>query len=80
VGETGRDRLQVQLFSHAPEDGKIIMRLWQLAPGTYRLRLEPPVLKPQERLITVQNRGERIRIELPGQRLLRVRLEPTHQD
>ena len=77
VSETGRDLLKVQLYSHSPDKRQIVMRLWQLTPGDYRLRLDPHELDSQERTITVQDRGQSLQITLPGQTLLKVSLEPT---
>jgi len=81
VGETGVDRLQVQLYSHAPKARSIVMRLWQLKPGEYRLRLEPsgpesPEQTISERTISVRNRGERVHMTLPAKQLIRIRIDP----
>ncbi len=74
VSETGETRLKVQLYSHSPEERQIVMRIWQLAPGKYRLRFEAQGQGSQERSIAVQNRGQRIPITLPGQRELTIDL------
>jgi hypothetical protein len=75
VSKTGEDLLEVELYSHSTDQCQIVMRIWQLTPGDYRLRFEPHELETREKTITVQGRGQRFRITLPSQRLLRVRLE-----
>lgn len=75
VSETGRDRLGVRLYSFAPEERQIAMRIWQLAPGKYRLIVNSGEGEPQEKLITVAERGQRIPITLPARRELSIRLE-----
>ncbi|MFV2090879.1 MAG: hypothetical protein ACC642_09485, partial [Pseudomonadales bacterium] len=75
VCETGVDRLKVQLYSHASEARSIVMRLWQLELGQYRLRLGPPGQESSERTISVRGRGQRIRLTLPGRQLVQVRLD-----
>jgi hypothetical protein len=77
VSKTGEDLLEVELYSHSTDQCQIVMRIWQLTPGAYRLELEPHELETRERAITVKGRGQRIWITLPSQRLLRVRLERT---
>jgi hypothetical protein len=77
VSETGWDRLKVQLYSHSPDDRRIVMRIWQLVPGEYRLHFERQGKESQAKSITVQDRGERIPITLPGRRQLTIRLEPV---
>ncbi len=73
VSDTGPDRLMVKLYSHSPEEHRVVMRLWQLTPGEYHLRQEPRnqdigQLPRQEETIRVQNKGERVPICLPSQR------------
>ena len=80
VGETGEDLLEVQLYSHSPAESQIVMRLWQLTPGEYRLQLDSDESDSRERAVTVQDRGERIQITLQGQSLLKVSLEPAPLD
>lgn len=75
VSETGWDRLKVQLYSHAPDDTQIVMRLWQLAPGKYHLNLEPQGSPTRETTITLRDKGQRVPITLPSQRLLTISLE-----
>ena len=77
VSETGRELLKVRLYSHSLDERQVVMRLWQLTPGEYQLRLEPQGQQPQEKSITVHERGQRVQLTLPARRLLRVSLEPT---
>ena len=78
VSDTGRDSLQIKLFSHAPSNGQVVMRLWQFAPGTYRLRCSAAGGTSQDEIIEVGTIGQRISLRLPSRRLLQVdvRREP----
>ena len=78
ISEAASDRLEVELFSHSPLERSIIMRLWQLTPGTYQLRCEPVGRTAEQRTISVVERGQRIALQLPSRRLLRIsiRREP----
>ena len=75
VRDSGWDRLTAQLYSHSPDERRIVLRIWQLVAGEYRLRLEHQGHESQVESITVQDRGQRIRLTLPGQRLVTLSLE-----
>jgi hypothetical protein len=66
------DRLEVQIFSHASQDGAIQMRLWKLLPGKYMLRRELPGAPSDQRAIALEVKGQRIPIEVPAGKLLTV--------
>jgi len=72
VSRATPDGLEFQLFSHSPQQRSIVMRLWQLTPGEYQLRCEPQGRQARERTIRVEAPGERISIQLPSRRLLRI--------
>ncbi len=75
VTETGRDTLQVKLYSHSDQSEQITMRPWQLTPGTYRLRIDPQELESSDKLITIEERGQQVTFELPSRRLVDVSVE-----
>ena len=77
VTDTGRDRLGVQLFSHAPDHREIVMRIWQVEPGTYSMISRTDESLIEEKEIEVTERGQRISLFLPGQKLLTLNLERT---
>jgi hypothetical protein len=75
VREASIDRLQCQIFSHSLQPSHAVMRLWQLAPGTYRLISEGDSQKIDDRPIKVAAPGERILLNLPSRRLLTIRVQ-----
>jgi len=75
VTETGQNQLKVQLFSHSAEVQEIVMRLWQMAPGDYRLQLDSDQ-DMLDKTITIKERGDRVAITLPSQQLLKVSVVP----
>ncbi|MGE3641161.1 MAG: hypothetical protein AB7G28_21575 [Pirellulales bacterium] len=72
VSETGRVRLQAQLYSFATEARAIKLRTWQLAPGNYRLTFEPAGEPARHETIKIDSQGQRIPIALPGRQLLKI--------
>jgi hypothetical protein len=75
VSNANPTHLDVKLFSHGPEEQKVLMRVWQLDPGTYRLLSEPRELDQHERTIVISERGQRIPIMLPSRKTMRITLE-----
>jgi hypothetical protein len=75
VCETGEERLQVQLYSFTAEARQIKLRTWQLAPGEYRLTIEPVVNPARHETIKIDSQGQRIPIMLPGRQVLKVYLD-----
>jgi hypothetical protein len=72
VRDVRSDRLEVNIFSHTSRDGASTMRLWQLPPGKYVLRRELPGAPSDERTISIEAKGQRIPIEVPGGKLLTI--------
>ncbi|HYE56899.1 MAG TPA: hypothetical protein VD948_00260, partial [Rhodothermales bacterium] len=71
VADSGPAHLRVQLFNHGTRPGRAEMRLWQLAPGRYRLH----VGEQAPRTLDVTQRGQRVALTLPARALLNVRIE-----
>jgi hypothetical protein len=69
------DRLEVQLFNHGPAKRQVLMRVWELEPGEYRMFSRAHGAPPHEEVISVAQLGHRIPITLPSQRLLQVNLK-----
>ena len=79
VSDTAVDSLTVKLYSHSPAERSVVMRIWQLLPGKYRLqqesqRKDPQPRTDQERTIRVQGKGIRLPIRLPGEQEILIRL------
>jgi hypothetical protein len=74
VAGTGGEHLAVHLYHHDPANRTIVMRPWQLTPGTYRLVTRSEGQPPAERLVTVQERGTRIKVSLAGHQLHQIAL------
>ena len=66
------DRLELQIFLHASQDGAIHMRLWQLPPGEYFLHQKVPVATSERRTIAIKGKGQRIPIHLPTGKLVTI--------
>ena len=75
VTETRSDRLGVQVFSHAEAERTINIRLWQLDPGSYRIKRQAEGKHTEESTVIVKGRGQRISILLPPRRLLTLMFE-----
>ncbi|MEX0612143.1 MAG: hypothetical protein WD229_08475, partial [Pirellulales bacterium] len=75
VAEANPDQLAVHLFSHGLEDREVIMRVWQLAPGRYRLLCEAVGLAPREEAVAISQPGQRVPVTLPAQRLMRITMQ-----
>ena len=74
VTDANSDRLEVHLFSHGGQSRRVVMRVWQLAPGDYDMLCKPRGLEPDRTTVAVAEAGQRIPITLPSQRLVRVTL------
>jgi TonB family protein len=75
VTDTGRERLGVKIFSHAAIERTARMRLWQLAPGAYRMKSQTEKNVVDEMTIDVNARGERVEVTLPAQMLIKITFE-----
>lgn len=75
VTEAGPDRLGVTVFSHAADERPVTLRLWQLAPGRYRLTQHVGTTAPSTTTLAVTKRGQRLVLTLPPQRLLALDLD-----
>jgi hypothetical protein len=74
VDETGQDKLSVQIFSHSSVSSNPTMRVWQLAQGKYELKISDGISLDEKRIITVENRGERILLDISPNKLIKVDL------
>ena len=72
VRDSSRELLEVQVFSHSPAPRDVVVRLWQLAPGKYQMRCEAPGLEAKVQAVEIESRGQRIQINLPSQRRLKI--------
>jgi hypothetical protein len=77
VRDSSREHLEVQVFSHSPAPREVVMRLWQLAPGKYRVRCKAPGLEVKDQAVEIENRGQRVHISLPSQRLVNVSIRSS---
>jgi hypothetical protein len=75
VTDTGQERLSVMIFSHATTERTVRMRLWQLAPGAYRMKWPTEKNVANEMKINVNARGGRVPVTLPAQKLVTLTLE-----
>jgi len=73
VAETSPERLVTRIFSHAPEECTITMRMWQLEPGSYQMRNS---VTETTREITLSANGQTIPITVPPQTLLTLEFDP----
>ena len=78
VRDSGPTGLAAQLFVHSPEKQQVVMRLWQLSPGEYQLRVEAHEQELERTTILLSEKGQRILLDLPGDRLVTVLLESLH--
>ncbi len=74
VTAAGKDHLSVQIYSHSQEEYEIQMRLWQLEPGTYRLKYHS-VQGIKESEFVMKQKGQRIALVLPARSLLEIRID-----
>jgi hypothetical protein len=63
------------IFSHAATERTVRMRLWQLAPGAYRMKWSTEKNVANEMKINVNARGGRVPVTLPAQKLVTLTLE-----
>ncbi len=74
VTDTHETGLKAQLFSHGNKKQTIVMRVWQARPGEYLLQTKVPGSLVKEESVKIENRGQRISVELPAQRLMEIEL------
>lgn len=72
VSAAAADRLELAVFSHAMDPREVVLRLWELAPGKYRLRGEVDGVQTVDQALDVSARGERVQFQLPSRQLLKV--------
>ncbi|HEX7070809.1 MAG TPA: glycoside hydrolase family 88 protein, partial [Rhodothermales bacterium] len=75
VTDTGRDRLGVDLFSHADVPRTVELHVHDLDAGTYRLTRTTDGGAAEEGRVEITHRGQPIDITLPPRTLVTVRLE-----
>jgi hypothetical protein len=75
VAEAGFDRLTVHLYSFSSEPTSLIMRIWQLKSGPYTFEYAVKGSEPRRLQVSVNDRGQRMAIQLPPQQLLTVTLK-----
>ena len=75
VTDTGTDRLSVELFSFSEAPRLVEARLWQLEPGTYRLKLGDV-----ERSVRIEKTGQSVELELPAGKLTHLSLDSIGVD
>lgn len=73
VADAGPRHLAVHTFNHGVQPDPAVMRLWQLAPGRYRLIVGS---EPARNLV-VTERGQRVALTLPARAGLDVRIAPA---
>ena len=84
VTDTGIDHLTVQVFSHRPEANKVMIRLWQLVPGEYTVRIsssdeQTRSTKTVELAWQQKEKGQRMPIDLLGQTRMTIRITRKKQ-
>ncbi|MFQ6131816.1 MAG: tol-pal system YbgF family protein [Armatimonadota bacterium] len=81
VLEADDTKLRVLAHNFRPQRREVTMRLWRLAPGTYRLTVGPdrdlddhPDAVTLEREVQVRERGQRVAVDLPSRELQAIEL------
>ncbi len=79
VRETARDRVEVEVFSHGSTSCHVILRLWNLRRGSYRVEVCEMVEsrnanQSEDFRLAVQNKGQRVKLEIAPRTLTRVRI------
>lgn len=84
VCESAADHLTVKAYNHSRSVRRVIMRLWQLEPGTYQLQLEPKVPighknESNSEEIVIKQSGSSHWIDLTGQQETTIRISQKRE-
>lgn len=78
ITDTGTQQLGVDVFLFDDAETTVTLRLWQLASGTYALRLTDRAGSVvYESNVSVEQRGQRVALPLPARRLVHLHLTPA---
>ncbi len=70
IKDSGENKLSVDVFNHSKNKTNVTLRLWQFKPGKYNVYSVIDGNKHDESIMNLKKTGDRILLELPGEKLI----------